>query len=392
MLLKIGKEIYDVGKSFVDDFLKAGAKTVKPTAANRAKAEKVTPKVKQEIKEKIASTMAAVQRRNQPKELQSPTVRRALEKAKAGKSTAVVKPTGTAVVKARPTSVVPTRKPPVPAKRTSTAVATRKPSSVVPTRKPSVPARRPARTPLTTSGRVRETMSPNIKRALTAAGLTGIAGGTYLASKLSDRDTKAGTPTKSKAVPQGMADRKTTAPKPKATAKPTPKTTKRPPVSPPKPRAKTGKESFPVFNDGIVVGVVHKGPIGMVYTGRPQFNPIKKGGMGLSKAREKFDTPALRKKAAEQISKRKDTKNPLSKFMLGFQEKQLNKNTTKKYGGKVVKKKEGSKVVPSKYKGFSKLPEKVQKKMDSGLAKQYMSGGKVARQVKGYGKARKPKK
>ena len=390
MLLKIGKEIYDVGKSFVDDFLKAGAKTVKPTAANRSKAEKVTPKVKQEIKEKIASTMAAVQRRNQPKELQSPTVRRALEKAKAGKSTAVVKPTGTALVKAKPSSVVPKSKPPVPARRTSTAVATRKPSSVVPTRKPSVPARRPARTPLATSSKVRETMSPNIRRALTAAGLAGIGGASYLASKLNDKNAKAETTGKSKATPQGMADRKPT--KPKTTAKPTPKTTKRPPASAPKPRAKTGKESFPVFNDGIVVGVVHKGPIGMVYTGRPQFNPIKKGGMGFSKAKEKFDTPSLRKKAAEQISERKNTKNPLSKFSLDFQEKQLNKNTTKKYGGKVVKKKEGSKVAPSKYKGFSKLPEKVQQKMDSGLAKQYMSGGKVARQVKGYGKARKPKK
>ncbi len=378
-LIQYGTKIFQVAKPFVDDFLKAGAKTVKPTAGNRAKAQKVTPKVKQEIKEKISSTMAAVQRRNQPKELQSPTVRRALEKVKAGKSTTVVKPTGTALVKAKPTSVVPKSKPPVPAKKPPTAVATRK---------SPVPAKRPARTPLVASSRVRETMSPNIRRALVAAGLGGIAGGSYLASKLNNKDAKAGA--KTKAVPQGMSDKKTITPK--TAVKPVPKTIKRPPAVVPKPRTKTGKESFPVFNDGIVVGVVHKGPIGMVYTGRPQFNPIKKGGIGFSKAKEKFDTPTLRKKAAEQISKRKDTKNPLSKFMLDFQEKQLNKNTTKKYGGKVVKKKEGSKVAPSKYKGFSKLPEKVQQKMDSGLAKQYMSGGKVARQVKGYGKARKPKK
>ena len=32
----------------------------------------------------------------------------------------------------------------------------------------------------------------------------------------------------------------------------------------------------PVYNDGMVVGVTHKGLIGTVYTGRPQFNPIKK--------------------------------------------------------------------------------------------------------------------
>ena len=38
-----------------------------------------------------------------------------------------------------------------------------------------------------------------------------------------------------------------------------------------------------------------------------------------------------------------------------------------KYGGKV----------PSKYKGFSKLPENVQRQMDSGLAEKYEYGGKV---------------
>lgn len=32
----------------------------------------------------------------------------------------------------------------------------------------------------------------------------------------------------------------------------------------------------PVYNDGMVVGVTHKGLIGTVYTGRPQFNPFKK--------------------------------------------------------------------------------------------------------------------
>lgn len=38
--------------------------------------------------------------------------------------------------------------------------------------------------------------------------------------------------------------------------------------------------------------------------------------------------------------------------------------------------KEGGKV-PSKYKGFSKLPENVQRQMDSGLAEKYEYGGKV---------------
>lgn len=48
----------------------------------------------------------------------------------------------------------------------------------------------------------------------------------------------------------------------------------------------------------------------------------------------------------------------------------------KKYGGKVTKMKEGGKV-PNKYKGFSKLPERVQRQMDSGLAEKYEYGGKV---------------
>jgi len=50
--------------------------------------------------------------------------------------------------------------------------------------------------------------------------------------------------------------------------------------------------------------------------------------------------------------------------------------SNKKYGGKVTKMKEGGKV-PSKYKGFSKLPENVQRQMDSGLAEKYEYGGKV---------------
>ena len=366
-LLKIGENIYDVSKSLVDDFLKAGAKTVKPTAANRAKAEKVTPKVKKEIKEKIASTMAAVQRRNQPKELQSPTVRRALEKVKAGKRTAVVKPTGTALVKARPTSVVPKSRPPVPARKPSTAVTTRKPSSVVPTRKPSVPARRPARTPLTTSSRVRETMSPAIKRALIAAGLGGIAGGSYLASKLTDRSTKAGTTGKSKAIPKGMADKKPT--KPTTTAKP---------KAIPKGMADkkiTPKLQTTSFNKGGNTGFGIKGN---QFVSGPEERAIMMkyyGGTGSQAA-----------KAAMA-----GTQGKLKELGMASLKKEL-REARKKRLSKVVKKKEGSKVVPSKYKGFSKLPEKVQQKMDSGLAKQYMSGGKVARQVKGYGKARKPKK
>ena len=39
--------------------------------------------------------------------------------------------------------------------------------------------------------------------------------------------------------------------------------------------------------------------------------------------------------------------------------------------------KDGGEAVPAKFKGFSKLPEKVQQKMDPGLARKYEKGGAV---------------
>jgi len=48
-----------------------------------------------------------------------------------------------------------------------------------------------------------------------------------------------------------------------------------------------------------------------------------------------------------------------------------------KYGGKVKKMKVGGEAVPSKFKGFSKLPEGVQQKIDPKLASKYEYGGKV---------------
>ena len=52
--------------------------------------------------------------------------------------------------------------------------------------------------------------------------------------------------------------------------------------------------------------------------------------------------------------------------------------------------------IPSSYLGFSKLPERVQQKMDPDLAAKYVKGGSIkdgcARQVKGFGAARRPKK
>tara|TARA_Y100000385_G_scaffold75352_2_gene76163 strand:+ start:5886 stop:6362 length:477 start_codon:yes stop_codon:yes gene_type:complete len=58
----------------------------------------------------------------------------------------------------------------------------------------------------------------------------------------------------------------------------------------------------------------------------------------------------------------------------------------KKYGGKVAKMEAGGEV-PSKYKGFSKLPENVQRNMDSDLAQKYEYGGEVGGSCRGGGAA-----
>ena len=44
---------------------------------------------------------------------------------------------------------------------------------------------------------------------------------------------------------------------------------------------------------------------------------------------------------------------------------------------KLIGKKEGGEAVPAKFKGFSKLPEEVQKKMDPALAERFEDGGPV---------------
>lgn len=64
--------------------------------------------------------------------------------------------------------------------------------------------------------------------------------------------------------------------------------------------------------------------------------------------------------------------------------------------GKAGKTKRPMKIIPRQYKGFSKLPERIQQKMDPALAAKFGEGGSIksgaARQVKGFGAARRPKK
>lgn len=57
-------------------------------------------------------------------------------------------------------------------------------------------------------------------------------------------------------------------------------------------------------------------------------------------------------------------------------------------GGRTNKKR-GGQVAPPKYKGFSKLPEKVQQKMDPQLAAKYEKGGKIKRGMKQAGRGLK---
>jgi hypothetical protein len=77
------------------------------------------------------------------------------------------------------------------------------------------------------------------------------------------------------------------------------------------------------------------------------------------------------------------------KAMDGFIKKPKQYKPTGKGTGK-------KKIIPRQYKGFSKLPEAVQNKMDPSLAAKFGEGGSIksgcARQVRGFGAARKPKK
>ena len=57
--------------------------------------------------------------------------------------------------------------------------------------------------------------------------------------------------------------------------------------------------------------------------------------------------------------------------------KRLREKLGMKKGGEVQKMEDGGAAVPKKYKGFSKLPEKVQEKIDPDLAQKYEKGGEV---------------
>ena len=125
---------------------------------------------------------------------------------------------------------------------------------------------------------------------------------------------------------------------------------------------------------------------------RVKMNPSRKGGqiyMSDDYAKEFRNTyagnTALQKKIEEKITERmlagemtpEESGSKKAGIVIDQIEESVNKKyANKKYGGKVTKMEKGGRV-PSKYKGFSKLPENVQRQMDSGLAEKYEYGGKV---------------
>lgn len=67
----------------------------------------------------------------------------------------------------------------------------------------------------------------------------------------------------------------------------------------------------------------------------------------------------------------------------------VGKETTPTKIGTTTAKRSGGQVAPPKYKGFSKLPEKVQQKMDPKLAAKYEKGGKVSKPSKTKSRAKR---
>ena len=123
--------------------------------------------------------------------------------------------------------------------------------------------------------------------------------------------------------------------------------------------------------------------------GMERYRPKTKGVDGVSDAiATKIKNDAYDKEYAammKEYNKRVKAQNFEDKSMLGRGNKtisdadraKLAKMMGMNMGGKVKKMKVGGEAVPSKFKGFSKLPEGVQQKIDPKLASKYEMGGKV---------------
>lgn len=272
-------------------------------------------------------------------------------KPKVSRTTGRKKPASTAVTTTKPSAVM---------KQPGTAIATR-PSTAV--------ARRQSRTGRSTAVTTPKGTGPdkivglsNKGKAALAAGLAAAGTGAYMGLGDDKKSAKAMAMPKSKPAKQGPA-------------KPTKAPKKAAQPSGPSTRGSAKRGATKPISAGKNTGF---GPKGSIFPGNAEERKALMkmyGGTGAAAAKA-----AIAGKQGNLAAGKADYE--------AARIKRLKASTTNKKAGK--------KVVPNKMRGFSKLPEKVQRKMNPTKAAKYKYGGSVgegcARQVKGFGAARRPKK
>jgi hypothetical protein len=282
-------------------------------------------------------------------------------KPKVSRTTGRKKPASTAVTTTKPSAVT---------KQPGTAIATR-PSTSVAKRPSTAVARRQSRTGRSTAVTTPKGAGPdkivglsNKGKAALAAGLAAVGTGTYM----------------------GMGDDKKSA---KAMVMPKSKPAKQGPAKPSKAPKKAAQPSGPSTRGSAKRGATKPisaskgtgfGPKGSIFPGNAEERKALMkmyGGTGAAAAKA-----AIAGKQGNLAAGKADYEAARIKRL--------------KAASSTGDRKKGGKVVPNKMKGFSKLPEKVQRKMSPTKAAKYKYGGSVgegcARQVKGFGAARRPKK
>jgi len=116
----------------------------------------------------------------------------------------------------------------------------------------------------------------------------------------------------------------------------------------------------------------------------PRIKPVKKKDGGLMEAIEKVKAKEMEVGGDVPKPKMRPKKDPFRADKTESLDKEFSKKVAKQNeeNKKKAKKMEAGGEVPAKFKGFSKLPEPVQEKMDPALAKKFGMGG----DVKGKGK------
>lgn len=115
---------------------------------------------------------------------------------------------------------------------------------------------------------------------------------------------------------------------------------------------------------------------GQIYMSKDYAKKFRETNAGDTELQKLIEKKMTERMLAGEMTPKESGSLKARTFIDQARESNRQKYANKKYGGKVTKMKEGGKV-PSKYKGFSKLPENVQRQMDSGLAEKYEYGGKV---------------